>query len=308
MVEELAIPHHLHGQRLDWALAQLLPQFSRTHLRQWIEAGGVTLAGRAMRPSARLREGQHLLLDASCWPQRTAGPVAPEALALQVVHEDRWLAVLDKPPGLVVHPGAGNGHGTLQHGLLHRWPHLASVPRAGLVHRLDKDTSGLLVVALDEMVALQLTTALAQRRITRRYVAWVAGQLIGTGTIEAPIARHPVHRTRMAVDPRGRPARTHYRAAAHHGGITRLDIQLDTGRTHQIRVHMAHLGHPIMGDPVYGTRRSLCALRRQALHACSLSLQHPVTGQAMQWHSPWPDDLANWAATLAPHCPDGICR
>ncbi len=307
MAEELAIPSHLDGQRLDWALAQLLPHYSRTQLRQWIEAGGVRLGDKVMRPSTRLRGGEQLLLDAGCRPQRTAGPVTAEALPLGVVHEDPWLAVIDKPAGLVVHPGAGNGHGTLQHGLLHRWPHLVKLPRAGLIHRLDKDTSGLLVVALDEAAALRLTAALAQRHITRRYVAWVAGMPPGSGTIDAPIARHPVSRTRMAVIPRGRPARTHYRAAARYRHVTRLDIQLETGRTHQIRVHLAHIGHPIMGDPVYGSRHSSCTLPRQALHACTLGLQHPVTGEDMLWHSPLPEDLASWEATLAPHVPHTAC-
>jgi 23S rRNA pseudouridine1911/1915/1917 synthase len=302
--EELIVPPHLAGRRLDWILAQLLPQYSRVQLRQWIDAGGVHLADRMARGSARLEAGARLRLDASCWPQRTVGLVMPEALPLQVVHEDQWLAVLDKPPGLVVHPGAGNGRGTLQHGLVHRWPHLAALPRAGLIHRLDKDTSGLLVVALEEAVALQLTAALAQRRITRHYVAWVVGQLAGSGVVDAPIARHPVHRTRMAVVPRGRPARTHYQAAAHYREATRLDIQLDTGRTHQIRVHMAHIGHPVMGDPVYGSKRSSCALRRQALHACTLGLRHPVTGEDMLWHSSLPVDLADWAARLS--CPDDL--
>ena len=307
MTEELAIPPHLDGQRLDAALAQLLPHFSRTQLRQWIEAGGVRLGAKVMRPSTRLKGGERLLLDAACRPQRPVGTVTAEALPLKVIHEDPWLAVIDKPAGLVVHPGAGNGHGTLQHGLLHRWPHLVKLPRAGLIHRLDKDTSGLLVVALEEAVALRLSAALAQRRITRRYVAWVAGMLPGSGTIDAPIARHPVSRTRMAVLPRGRPARTHYRAASHHRGVTRLDIRLETGRTHQIRVHLAHIGHPIMGDPVYGSRLSSCTLTRQALHAWILGLQHPHTGEDMLWKSPLPQDLASWEATLAPFVSHGAC-
>jgi 23S rRNA pseudouridine1911/1915/1917 synthase len=238
-----------------------------------------------------------------------AAPEA-EAIAINVVHEDDWLLVIDKPAGLVVHPGAGNRAGTLVNALLHRDPRLAALPRAGIVHRLDKETSGLMVVARDEATRLALVDALAARRVRRTYLALVLGPVIAGATIDAPIGRHPRDRLRMAVTGRGRAARTHYRVLERFDHYTLLRVQLESGRTHQIRVHFAHVDHPLVGDPLYGGRArspagcsaqlatALRAFGRQALHATELALQHPATGQSMRWSSPLPADIEHLLSLL----------
>jgi 23S rRNA pseudouridine1911/1915/1917 synthase len=236
--------------------------------------------------------------------------VSAEAMPLEIVFKDRALFVINKPPGMVVHPGAGNAQHTLQNALLALDPKLAVVPRAGLVHRLDKDTSGLLVIARTPEVHTTLVAALAEREMGRHYIALCAGVMTGGGTIDEPIGRHRTQRTRMAVRSDGRPAVTHYRVMKRFRAHTLVHVELESGRTHQIRVHLAHIGYPVVGDPVYGGRRRLPAgagpeaiealegFRRQALHAARLQLVHPLTGAQMEWEAPMPADMARLIAVL----------
>jgi 23S rRNA pseudouridine1911/1915/1917 synthase len=297
----LSIPPELAGQRLDQAAAALLPEFSRSRLRTWIDAGELTVDGHEAKPRLKLKGGEQLELDTEL--EAAVEPHA-EAIPLTVVHTDEALLVVDKPVGLVVHPGAGNRSGTLQNALLHRYPELAVLPRAGLVHRLDKDTSGLLLVARTLQSQTALAAALERREIKRTYRGICQGVLTGGGTVDAPIGRHRRERTKMAVTENGRPARTHYRVVERFRAHTYCEIELETGRTHQIRVHMAHIRAPLLGDPVYGgrpklppaasaeLRAALQGFRRQALHATSLKLAHPVTGAALAVESELAPDLA----------------
>ncbi|HVS25388.1 MAG TPA: RluA family pseudouridine synthase, partial [Gammaproteobacteria bacterium] len=250
----LIVPADLAGRRLDQAAALLLPEFSRSRLKNWIDAGRLTIAGRSARARMLLKGGEELALETEL---EAAIEIAPEPIPLTVVHEDDALLVIDKPVGLVVHPGAGNRSGTLQNALLHRHPELAQLPRAGLVHRLDKDTSGLLLVARTLASHKTLVAALERREIRRGYQAICQGVLTGGGNIDAPIGRHPRERTRMAVVDGGREARTRYRVLERFRAHTHCEIELETGRTHQIRVHMAHVRAPLVGDPVYGGRPRL---------------------------------------------------
>ena len=283
------------GSRFDAALANALPQFSRSRLRAWIDAGRVTLDDRIVAPTRKVWGGERVVVRIE--PDAGATAVAPEDIALAIVYEDDALLVLDKPAGLVVHPGAGNRGGTLQNALLHHAPQLASVPRAGIVHRLDKDTSGLLVVAKTITAQTALVRQLAARTVKRHYLALAAGDVARGGVVDAPIGRHPTRRTTMAVVSSGKPARTHYEVVERFGIATLLSCRLETGRTHQIRVHLASLGHPLIGDPAYGKRSSI-AFARQALHAARLGLVHPDTGRASEWHSPLPADFAALLAAL----------
>lgn len=308
----LQIPETLAGSRLDQALAQLLPAHSRSRLKRLIEQQDVQIDGRTARPRDRLQGGERITLYELA-PAPTPGTVRAEPIALDVRYEDAALFVLHKPAGLVVHPGAGNPSGTLQNALLHHDPALAEVPRHGLVHRLDKDTSGLLLVARTAEAHTRLVAALQRREIRREYLAVVNGLLTGGGTIDAPLARHPTQRTRYTVWPQGRTARTHYRLAARYAAHTALHVQLETGRTHQIRVHMAHRGHPLVGDALYGGRvrlpgaptpvlvETLRGFRRQALHAARLAFAHPLTGAPIEVEAPVPADLAALMAALADH-------
>ncbi len=277
------------GRRFDAALAAALPQYSRSRLRAWIDAGRVTVDGVAPDPTQKVRGDEHVVVRPPAEPLDTSA--APEAIALAIVDEDDALIVIDKPAGLVVHPGAGNRAGTLQNALLHHAPQLAAVPRAGIVHRLDKDTTGLLVVAKTISAQTDLVRQLAARSVKREYVALIAGDLARGGTVDAPIGRHPTRRTTMAVVATGKPARTHYDVVERFGVATLLACRLETGRTHQIRVHFASLGHPLVGDPAYG-KRSGIRFGRQALHAARLALVHPVTGANCRWESPLPSDFA----------------
>ncbi len=297
---QITIPEELAGRRLDQALARLLPDYSRSRLKAWIVAGQVQLDGLVTTPRTAVQSGQIVTLAAESEKQTDA---RPESMPLRLVHEDADLLIVDKPAGLVVHPGAGNRDGTLVSGLLHAFPELDALPRAGLVHRLDKDTSGLLVVARSLPAHTELVRALQARDITREYRAICLGRLTAGGSVDAPVGRHPVHRTRMAVHPRGRPAVTHYRVLARFAAHSLLAVRLETGRTHQIRVHMAHIRHPLFGDAAYGGRRSLPpgasaaaraviqAFNRQALHASRLALNHPVTGEALEFHAALPADM-----------------
>ncbi len=285
---KLVIPLELAGQRLDRALARMLPGESRSRLARLIEEGHVRLDGRAAAASLKVKSGESVEVELV---PRTAGDAhRPEAIALPVVHEDEDLLVVDKPPGLVVHPGSGNWSGTMLNALLHHAPAVERLPRAGIVHRLDKDTSGLLVVAKNEAAQLALVRQLQARTVKRTYLALVRGKVAGPGTVEAPIGRHPVQRTRMAVVAGGKAAVTHYRVRRRFPAHTLLECELETGRTHQIRVHLASIGHPLEGDPVYAGRNK-SAFRRQALHAWKLAFAHPRTGKPARFESPLPADF-----------------
>jgi len=292
--------------RLDQALAQLMPEHSRMRLKRWIEAGRVSLAGAAATPRTRVTGGQVLAVREA--PDEPTMADAGEAIALDILHEDEAILVIDKPAGLVVHPGAGNPRGTLLNALLHHAPSLASLPRAGIVHRLDKDTSGLMVVAKTTTAQTDLVRQLQSRSVSRHYLALACGDLARGVTIDAPIGRHPTVRTRMAVVTRGKPARTHVEVLERHSVVTLLRCRLETGRTHQIRVHLASIGHPLVGDPVYTGGRSaalpasLRAFPRQALHAERLALVHPVTGNEVAWTSPLPRDFAELLAAIDAGC------
>jgi 23S rRNA pseudouridine1911/1915/1917 synthase len=301
IVKRLSVPSELKGRRLDQAAAQLLPEFSRSRLRAWIDAGALLVGGREAKARTVVKGGEELVLEAEL---EAAVEAQPEPIPLSVVHADDALLVIDKPVGLVVHPGAGNRSGTLQNALLHRYPELASLPRAGLVHRLDKDTSGLLLVARTLPSHTALTAALERREIKRTYRAICQGVLTGGGTVDAPIGRHRRERTKMAVTESGRAARTRYRVVERFRAHTHCELELETGRTHQIRVHMAHIRAPLLGDPVYGgrpklppaasdeLRAALQGFRRQALHAAHLRLAHPITGNELDLESPIAADMA----------------
>ncbi len=303
----LTLPADAAGLRFDQALARALPQYSRERLKGWIEAGAVQIDGRPLRGKDRVLGGEQVRIRAVL-PAETR--VVAEAIPLRVVFRDRALLVIDKPAGLVVHPGAGNARHTLQNALLALDPKLALVPRAGLAHRLDKDTSGLLLVARTPEAHTALTAAMARRAITREYLAVCTGVMTAGGTIDAPIGRHRTQRTRMAVRADGRLAVTHFRIVERFHAHTLVRVTLETGRTHQIRVHLAHIGFPVVGDPVYAGRRRIPAgatpavvaalesLHRQALHATRLRLLHPLNGRELTWEAPLPADMQRLLAAL----------
>ncbi len=301
LVVERLVPADCAGLRLDQALARLLPEHSRSRLKVWIESGLVTLDGATAAPRRRVLGGELLAVRAG--PDAAVVVDAPQAMPLPIVHEDDAILVIDKPAGWVVHPGAGHRSGTLLNALLHHLPALATLPRAGIVHRLDKDTSGLMVVAKTAQAQTDLVRQLQSRSVARHYLALACGDLARNVIVDAPIGRHPTQRTTMAVVAKGKPARTHVDVVERHGATTLVRCRLETGRTHQIRVHLASLGHPLVGDPVYGKRAStlpaaLRAFSRQALHAERLSLVHPVTRRERTWTSPLPDDFAALLAAV----------
>lgn len=307
----LSVPVACGGQRLDQVLARLLAQHSRSRLQNWIREGRVAVAGESVvEPRHRLWGGEQL--DVLAAPTGQAESSAAEDIPLRVVFEDDCLMVVDKPVGLVVHPGNGNWSGTLLNALLHHAPSLEGLPRAGIVHRLDKDTSGLMVVAKTLETQTDLVRQLQARAVKRCYQAVVRGIVERSGTVDAAIGRHPTQRTRMAIVSSGKPARTHYRVLEHFLTSTLIECALESGRTHQIRVHMTSLGHPLVGDATYGSRASRvprgAEFPRQALHACRLSLVHPASGSAMSWRSPVPDDMATLIGSLRlaalAACPD----
>lgn len=278
------------GTRLDQVLAQLLPEYSRSRLQQWIKSGRVEVDGKVMQPKDKLWGGETILLDPEPDPDETA--FQAENIPLQRVYEDEAIVVINKPAGLVVHPGSGNWQGTLLNGLLYLFPQLSGVPRAGIVHRLDKDTSGLMVVAKTLAAQTDLVRQLQARSVKREYLALVEGVLKGSGKIDAPIGRHPTQRVKMAVVDSGKPAVTHYTVLEALPGCTLVRCSLETGRTHQIRVHMLSLGHPLVGDPVYGKLRGSAAqFGRQALHAERLALKHPQSVELMSWQADMPADM-----------------
>ena len=301
------IPAEAAGQRLDQVLADLFPDYSRSRLQQWIRAGAVRVDGAQRKGKERVLGGERIEITATL--EEDTGCL-PQDIALKLVYADQDLLVIDKPAGLVVHPAAGNPDGTLQNALLHYDATLATVPRAGIVHRLDKDTSGLLVVARNLTAHQALVAQLQARSVKREYLALVWGLLIAGGTVDAPVGRHASDRKRMAVTTFGKTAITHYRIEARYRAHSLVRVNLETGRTHQIRVHMAHLRHPLLGDPVYGgrprvpagmsaaARAAVLGFTRQALHATRLSLRHPASGDVMEWHSPLPADMVALIAAL----------
>jgi 23S rRNA pseudouridine1911/1915/1917 synthase len=292
------IPEEYSGLRLDSALAKLFPDYSRARLQKWIKNGDATVNGKLMRPKDLVASGDKIQLDVLLGDEVS---LEPEAIALDIMFEDDVLLVINKPAGLIVHPGAGNPSGTLANALLYHVPEIRAVPRVGIVHRLDKDTTGLLVVAKDLKSHAHLVEQLQQRTVARKYIALVRGEIISGGTVNEPIGRHSVDRKRMAVKPAtGRYAITHYRIRKKFKGFTLLDVKLETGRTHQIRVHMAHLKFPIIGDLVYGRKMNpgknltlamLANFPRQALHAAELSFVHPKTHSEVTFSAPLPKDF-----------------
>ena len=298
---EFEIPQDLAGYRLDTALARLLPEHSRSRIKGWIEAGQVQIGGLPCRPRDQVQGGTRVNVRIA--PEAPPAEVLPEAIALDVVYEDRDVLVLNKPPGLVVHPGAGNPRHTLQNALLNFDSRLGALPRAGIVHRLDKDTTGLLAVARTPEAHTALARQLLARSVSREYLAVCVGVMTSGGTVEEPIGRHRSDRLRMAIRSDGRPATTHYRVLERFRGHTLLRVHLETGRTHQIRLHFEHLKHPIVGDPVYGGRFArprgaadelvevLRGFKRQALHAATLAFDHPRTGKRVTVESPVPADF-----------------
>ncbi len=292
--QEREVPGECAGMRFDQALARMFPEHSRSRLAAWVKQGQVRLDRAAVDAKRKVWGGERVSLTAPPEPCDTAEQA--EEIALDVVHEDDTLLVLNKPAGLVVHPGSGNWQGTLLNGLLHHHPPLAAIPRAGIVHRLDKDTSGLLVVAKTLEAQTDLVRQLQARSVTRQYLALVHGVVARDGSVDAPIGRHQTQRTRMAVSEHGRAARTHYRVLERYARASLLECSLDTGRTHQIRVHLQSIGHPLVGDPVYRAGRGAAAgpladFKRQALHAYRLGLVHPQSGKPMQWEAPLPEDM-----------------
>lgn len=297
------------GFRLDQAVAALFPDYSRSRIKEWILAGQVSLDGNIAKvPREKVYTGQLVEVNAQLKDEVT---YVAQKIDIDIVYEDEDILVINKPAGLVVHPGAGNPSGTLLNALLYRYPNIAEVPRAGIVHRLDKETSGLMVVAKTVPAQTHLVASLQARQMTREYDAIATGTFTAGGKVDAAIGRDKVHRTKMAIDHvGGKPAVTHYRISEKYRAHTRLRLRLETGRTHQIRVHMMSIGHVLAGDPVYGGRprppkgadealtHALRTFKRQALHATMLRLEHPMTGEEMEWHAPVPEDFQVLADAL----------
>jgi 23S rRNA pseudouridine1911/1915/1917 synthase len=296
----MSIPDDFAGLRLDQALARMFPQYSRSRLKEWLLAGAIVVEGGPKRPRDAVSGGETVSLQPVA---EVSVRAEPEPIALDIAHEDDDLLVVNKPAGLVVHPGAGNPAGTLMNGLLHRVPMLEEIPRAGIIHRLDKDTSGLLLVAKSLIAHTALVRLLAEREISRHYLAICNGVLTGGGTIDEPISRHPVDRKRMSVQQNGKPAVTHYTVKERFAAFTYVNVKLETGRTHQIRVHFAHRRHALVGDQVYGGRLALPKgasdeviqvlrhFKRQALHATRLAFEHPSSGEQIDFEVSPPKDF-----------------
>lgn len=306
MIQRAAeVPFELGGQRLDQIAAQLFPEHSRSRLAGWIKDGRLTVDGAVLRPRDIVHSGAQLVLEAE---QEAQGEWLAQDIELEIVYEDEHILVIDKPAGLVVHPAAGHQDGTLLNALLYHVPDIANVPRAGIVHRLDKDTTGLMVVAKTLEAHTKLVAQLQARSVSRIYEAIVIGVITSGGTIDAPIGRHGVQRQKMAVVDAGKVAVSHYRVLERFRAHTHTRVKLETGRTHQIRVHMSHIGYPLVGDPVYGGRFRIPPVASQtlvqtlrefpaALHARFLELDHPATGVRMKWESPLPEDFL-WLLSL----------
>jgi len=304
---DTVIPEEMSGKRLDQALAKLLPEHSRARLQGWIRDGYVLIDKKIMRPRDKIQGGEQVEIQAEIEVQISA---SPENIPLEIIFEDEYLIIINKPAGLIVHPGAGNPQHTLMNALLHHDQKLDQIPRAGIVHRLDKDTSGLLVIARTPQSHTSLVKQLQTRDMHREYVTIVSGVMTAGGTIDQPIGRHPKHRTRMAIVKNGRTAITHYRIIRKYRHHTQLQVNLETGRTHQIRVHMTWYHHPIIGDPVYGAKKQLVkgmdsnlanivtAFPRQALHARAIQLLHPHSDELMTWEAPIPEDITELIDSL----------
>ena len=289
------------GQRLDQAIAEIFADFSRSRLKEWLLAGKVQVDGQVItKPRTRVMGGEVIILQAELEDEERW---EAQDIPLDIVYEDDDIIVMNKPRGFVVHPGAGTPDGTVLNALLHHYPDIAEVPRAGIVHRLDKDTTGLMVVAKTVPAQTRLVRELQKRNITREYEAIAIGRMTAGGKIEQPIGRHSTKRTLMAVSPMGKPAATHYRVAEHFREHTRIRLRLETGRTHQIRVHMSYLQYPLLGDTAYGGRARIPSgatqeltdmirqFDRQALHAVMLKFEHPITGEELEFHAPVPEDM-----------------
>jgi 23S rRNA pseudouridine1911/1915/1917 synthase len=302
------VPFEMAGMRLDQVLAELFTDYSRSKLQTWVKAGRVHVNGLALKPKDKLDGGEEITLDAEAEVVITA---EPEPIPLEIIFEDESLLIVNKPAGLVVHPAVGNWNGTLLNALLNHDPNLETLPRAGIVHRIDKETSGLLMIAKTLQAHNSLTGQLQDRDITREYLAITRGRMTAGGTVDEPIGRHPTDRKRYAVRENGKHAVTHYRVAQRFTRHTLVQVKLETGRTHQIRVHMAHIRFPLLGDQVYGGRfqmppdcseqleKELRSFKRQALHAAKLGLQHPVTDEYCEWEQPLPDDMTRLLEALA---------
>jgi 23S rRNA pseudouridine1911/1915/1917 synthase len=302
------VPYEMAGMRLDQALAELFAEYSRSKLQTWIKAGRVQVNGLQLKPKDKLEGGEDITLDAEAEVVITS---EPENIPLDIVFEDESLLIVNKPAGLVVHPAIGNWHGTLVNALLHHESKLETLPRAGIVHRIDKDTSGLLMVAKTLQAHHSLTEQLQERSIHREYLAVTRGRMTAGGTVDEPIGRHPSDRLRYVVRESGKEAVTHYRVVQRFTRHTLIQAKLETGRTHQIRVHMAHVRFPLLGDPLYGGRfqmppdcderleKVLRSFKRQALHAAKLGLVHPETGEYIEWEQAMPEDMTELLAALA---------
>lgn len=315
--KHLVIPRECHHQRLDAVLAQLLPEYSRSQISAWIKSGAVTLNRKPCKPKDKACDGDQIELQVVLDEQPTSFNLCQaEDIPLAIVYEDEQVLVINKPAGLVVHPGAGNREHTLVNALLHHEPNLQHLPRAGIIHRLDKDTTGLLVIAKTLEAHTSLIRQMQARDIQRHYLTLVQGHIIAGGTIDTGFGRHPRNRLKMAVTGQGRQAITHYSVNTQYNDYTLLDVRLMTGRTHQIRVHLAHIHHPVVGDPLYGTRMRfpvnasdylrtvLQQFKRQALHACTLSFVHPLTEKELTLEAPLPDDFASLLNALDEHYDD----
>ncbi|MGI9308674.1 MAG: 23S rRNA pseudouridine(1911/1915/1917) synthase RluD [Gammaproteobacteria bacterium] len=305
--QQATVSEQQHGRRFDQVLAELFPDYSRSRLKQWILDGKASLDGEQVIPRAKVREGQRIELH----PERlNVTEARAENIPLELVFEDEHVLVVNKPAGLVTHPGAGNADGTLQNGLLYYDQNLGELPRAGILHRLDKDTSGLLLIARSLAAHTRLVRDLEARLLRREYRAVCMGRLTAGGKVDAPVGRHKTQRTRMAVTDRGKPAQTHYRVLHRFTHHSFLALRLETGRTHQIRVHMAHVHHPLLGDPVYGGRlrlppgadheltEQLQSFHRQALHASNLGFEHPVSGEPLDFRASLPADMQKLLVAL----------
>ncbi|MDO9138868.1 MAG: 23S rRNA pseudouridine(1911/1915/1917) synthase RluD [Methylobacter sp.] len=302
------VPYELAGMRLDQVLAELFADYSRSKLQTWVKDGRVQVNGLTLKAKDKLVGGETIELDAEAEVVITA---EPEPIPLEIIFEDDSLLIVNKPAGLVVHPAVGNWNGTLLNALLNHDSNLETLPRAGIVHRIDKETSGLLMIAKTLQAHNSLTSQLQDRAITREYLAITRGRMTAGGTVDEPIGRHPTDRKRYAVRENGKDAVTHYRVSQRFTRHTLVQVKLETGRTHQIRVHMAHIRFPLLGDQVYGGRfqmppdcseqleKELRSFKRQALHAAKLGLQHPVTDEYCEWEQPMPDDMTRLLAALA---------
>jgi 23S rRNA pseudouridine1911/1915/1917 synthase len=313
-MQQFIVPTKLHGQRIDIVLAKLLPEFSRSQLSHWLQQEKITVNAKPAKPKYKVSSGDEITVFMDLIAEENRIPqCGPENIPLDIVFEDEAILVVNKPSGLIVHPGAGNANHTLVNALLYHEPSLSQLPRAGIVHRLDKETTGLLVIAKTNQSLTHISRQIQARSMRRGYLALVQGHLISGGEITTAYGRHPKNRLKMAVLQQGREAITRFSLKKQYQDYTLLDVQLMTGRTHQIRVHMAHINHPIVGDPLYGGRirfpkmadetllDQLKAFQRQALHAISLTLQHPTSHEILSFEAPLPEDFAMLLLALDAH-------